>query len=287
MRKTTYLLIALLISSFSWQINAQTTYNLDWYTGISSEDASLIIDAGDTVIWTFTDGAPHSVTSDTGSNETFDSGTLDAGSTYQYTFTEAGVNDYHCEVHPSMVGTITVNAFTESNQVQLGDGNNQSQNLPFEPFYEYSYTQSIYLSSEINASGEITGLQWYFSGTSALPDSQNLVIYVAHTSEVSYDSNTDWIPISEFTQVYSGGIDVSGGEGWTTITFDTPFRYNGTDNLVIAVDESMSGYDSSADDFYNTDVGTQRSIGFYSDSTNPDPTAPPTTGSYLFSSNFV
>lgn len=287
MRKTTYLLIALLISSFSWQINAQTTYNLDWYTDISSEDASLIIDAGDTVIWTFTDGAPHSVTSDTGSNETFDSGTLDAGSTYQYTFTEAGVNDYHCEVHPSMVGTITVNAFTESNQVQLGDGNNQSQNLPFEPFYEYSYTQSIYLSSEINASGEITGLQWYFSGTSALPDSQNLVIYVAHTSEVSYDSNTDWIPISEFTQVYSGGIDVSGGEGWTTITFDTPFMYNGTDNLVIAVDESMSGYDSSADDFYNTDVGTQRSIGFYSDSTNPDPTAPPTTGSYLFSSNFV
>jgi len=110
MRKTTYLLIALLISSFSWQINAQTTHNLDWYTGISSGDASLTIDAGDTVIWTFTDGAPHSVTSDTGSNETFDSGTLPASSTYQYTFTEAGVNDYHCEVHPSMVGTITVNA---------------------------------------------------------------------------------------------------------------------------------------------------------------------------------
>ena len=68
-------------------------------------------------------------------------------------------------------------------QVQIGDGTNQSQNLPFEPFYGYSYAQSIYLSSEINASGDITGIQWYFSGTSTLPDSQNLVLSIGDTSE--------------------------------------------------------------------------------------------------------
>ena len=37
-------------------------------------------------------------------------------------------------------------------QVPIGNGNNESQNLPFEPYYGYSYTQTVYLASEINAS---------------------------------------------------------------------------------------------------------------------------------------
>ena len=239
MRKTTYYLIAFLISSCLWQINAQTTHNLDWSMGISSADASLTIDAGDTVIWTFTDTAPHSVTSDTGSNETFDSGTLGAGSTYQYTFTEEGVNDYHCEVHPSMVGTITVNAAAVEDQVQIGDGTNESQHTPFEPYYWYSYTQSIYLSSEINASGNITSLQWYYSGTSALEDNQDLTIYLGETTKSSFSSSQDWEDVANLTQVYNGGITVTAGTpGWVTITFDTPFEYTGEGNLMVAVDEN-------------------------------------------------
>ena len=288
MRKTTYYLIAFLISSCLWQINAQTTHNLDWSMGISSADASLTIDAGDTVIWTFTDTAPHSVTSDTGSNETFDSGTLGAGSTYQYTFTEEGVNDYHCEVHPSMVGTITVNAAAVEDQVQIGDGTNESQHTPFEPYYWYSYTQSIYLSSEINASGNITSLQWYYSGTSALEDNQDLTIYLGETTKSSFSSSQDWEDVANLTQVYNGGITVTAGTpGWVTITFDTPFEYTGEGNLMVAVDENDDQYDNGTDDFHNFDTGSQRSIGFYSDSTNPDPNSPPTSGYNFFASNFV
>lgn len=87
---------------------AQTTHNLDWFIGISASEASITIDEGDTVIWTLTDTAPHTVTSDGGSTETFDSGTLSAGSTFSYTFTVAGVNPYHCNFHSGMTGVITV-----------------------------------------------------------------------------------------------------------------------------------------------------------------------------------
>ncbi|WP_082316536.1 fibronectin type III domain-containing protein [Mangrovimonas sp. ST2L15] len=162
-------------------------------------------------------------------------------------------------------------------QVTIGSGTLESENAPFEPWYGYSYTQTVYLADEINASGEITGLQWYYSGTSALPDSQSLVIYLAESTRTEFASTTDWEPIASFTQVYSGGITVEAGvNGWVQIIFDTPFTYSGTDNLLIAVEENMPSYDSSGDDFYNTEVATNRSISHYSDGTNADPASPPT-----------
>ena len=159
-------------------------------------------------------------------------------------------------------------------QVQVGDGADQTRNVPFEPFYGYSYAQSIYLASEINASGTITSFQWYFSGTSALPNSQELVVYFGHSSRSEYADSADFEDVGNLTQVYSGGIDVSAGPGWVTVTLDTPFDYNGTDNLIIAVDENLADYDTSADDFYNSAVATNRSIWAFSDGTNTDPFNP-------------
>ncbi|WP_121667090.1 cupredoxin domain-containing protein [Mesonia aquimarina] len=91
-------------------IFSQTTYNLDWEIGMNGANASLTIDVGDTVIWTWTDSSPHSVRTLPESQETFDSGiSSGVGTTFSFTFTEAGINDYQCGVHTtSMFGTITV-----------------------------------------------------------------------------------------------------------------------------------------------------------------------------------
>ncbi len=93
-------------------LSAQTTYDLDWAIGINGEAASLTIEVGDTVRWTWTDTLPHTVTSEAGSQETFDSGTITGnGQQYSYTFTQEGINDYLCIFHPAtMFGTITVEA---------------------------------------------------------------------------------------------------------------------------------------------------------------------------------
>ncbi len=162
-------------------------------------------------------------------------------------------------------------------QVLIGNGNNQSQNAPFEPYYGYSYVQSIYTASEINATGQITGIRWYFSGSTALTNSQGLVIYLGHTTKTSFADQSDFVAVDDLTQVYSGGIAPT-GPGWVTITFDTPFDYNGTDNLVVATDENMGGYDESGDDFYNSDVSSDRTIYAYSDYLNIDPSDPNNNG---------
>ena len=103
--------LTLLLALFSSGLMlSQTTYNLDWAVGINGEDASVTIEVGDTVEWTWTDNLPHTVTSLPSATESFDSGTLTGnGTTYAYTFTVEGVNPYDCVIHPAtMFGTITV-----------------------------------------------------------------------------------------------------------------------------------------------------------------------------------
>jgi len=103
----TKLLIVLFFGIF--EVSSQTTHNLNWALGINGPTASLTIEVGDTVIWTWTDAFTHTVTSLTGP-ASLNSGFLSGnGMTYQYTFTNVGVNTYQCDVHPlSMFGTITV-----------------------------------------------------------------------------------------------------------------------------------------------------------------------------------
>lgn len=99
-------LLAALTASMA---NAQTTFDLDWFVGVPSDNVSITVAPGDTVRWTWTDEVPHSVTSDSESQEEFDSGILTgAGTQFSHTFTEVGVNDYECDVHSNMEGTITV-----------------------------------------------------------------------------------------------------------------------------------------------------------------------------------
>src|SRR5690606_14836443 len=107
----TKLLFALICANIGAM--AQQTHHITWMMGISAEDASLTIEVGDTVIWTWgQNGMPHNVTSiDPNAPEGFGSETMsDIGSTYEFTFTEATTFDYRCSIHNTMTGVIEVQA---------------------------------------------------------------------------------------------------------------------------------------------------------------------------------
>ncbi len=60
--------------------------------------------AGGTVSWHNADSVAHTAT-----GAGFDTGTISPGATSApMTFSTAGSFDYHCSIHPSMVGTLTV-----------------------------------------------------------------------------------------------------------------------------------------------------------------------------------
>ena len=65
----------------------------------------VTIQAGGKVTWVNRDSAPHTATADDGS---FDTGTLDQNKLKSESFKEPGTYPYHCEIHPSMRGTLEV-----------------------------------------------------------------------------------------------------------------------------------------------------------------------------------
>lgn len=67
--------------------------------------SSLSVHAGARVTFTNRDGATHTVTADGG---LFSSGNLSTGQRFSFTFMSRGTFPYHCQIHPSMKGTITV-----------------------------------------------------------------------------------------------------------------------------------------------------------------------------------
>ena len=164
--------------------------------------------------------------------------------------------------------------------VQIGTGTSTGQHLPIEPYYGYTYSQTIYLSSDFGTPGADQRIEkiWYnYSWTGGDDDSDTWVIYMGTTANATL---TDWLPVSGLEEVFSGDVDLElvSGDGWIEITLDTPFDYNpATDgNLVIGVDENMPSYTSNSDEFYcDLDARANVSIYYYSDGTNPDPASPP------------
>src|SRR5215203_2497787 len=67
--------------------------------------ADIAIEPGTTVLWVNEGKVPHTVTADDGS---FDSGELNPGDSYIVTFLGSGRLSYHCQLHPEMVGSVTV-----------------------------------------------------------------------------------------------------------------------------------------------------------------------------------
>jgi plastocyanin len=63
------------------------------------------VKVGETVTWINDDSGIHTVTSKDG---VFDSGMMGKGQSFSFTFDKAGEYSYHCEPHPSMVGTVVV-----------------------------------------------------------------------------------------------------------------------------------------------------------------------------------
>ena len=67
--------------------------------------ARLEVSRGTRLIWTNTDGDPHTVTSDKG---LWASDALDTANQFARVFKTAGTFPYHCSIHPFMHGTIIV-----------------------------------------------------------------------------------------------------------------------------------------------------------------------------------
>ena len=228
-------------------------------------------------------------------------GAASKGGSYSYSNLDDGT-DYQWQVIAKNSGTgesaagavWNFRTTLPSGQFQIGRGTHTEQHLPIDPFYGYTYSQSLYFSSDFGTVGSdkrISKIYYnYHKGSTNDHDADDWVVYIGTTTATSV---SDWTAVGSLTKVFDGNSgygDIAAGDGWMEITLDTPFNYNpSTDgNLVVAVDENSGGITVNTDGFFcdqNT-TKTNVSIYYYNDSVNPDPASPPTSGDYFGVSSY-
>ena len=135
------------------------------------------------------------------------------------------------------VTVVGIFSASQGNDVTIGSGTSSTENVPTNSNKKYSLSQQIYSANVIGGAGTITAVSFKVSNSCSA--TRTLEIYLAHTTKSSFSSKTEWVKQATTAKVFSGSVAFA-ASGWTTITLDTPFEYDGTSNLLLTVDDNTS-----------------------------------------------
>lgn len=167
---------------------------------------------------------------------TFTTLALDENQNYDFRVKAICSSDEQSEYVTISITTDCIHATTyPESDVVLGEGTTTNTYLPAYTLYNNTLSEQIYTAAEIGNAGPIQSIAFYNGGTTKSP---NLKIYMVNTNKASFANTTDWLTVNNGDLVYEGDVTFTASE-WTTITFDTPFFFDGTSNVGLIVDEHM------------------------------------------------
>ncbi len=129
-------------------------------------------------------------------------------------------------------------------QVTIGDLETATNDtyLPMNSLYEYSFSEQIYTAEEIGTAGTISSITMWLYGNADLYE-MPFNIYMVETDKEVFDSNTDWVAVTDGDLVYTGSVTVHNTEAEAyTFELSTPFAYTGTGNLVICFQNNTGSW---------------------------------------------
>ena len=168
--------------------------------------------------------------------------------------------------------------------VEIGDGSTATNaSLPSAVNWNYCVSQQIYTAEEIGRSGKITGIA--FKPVKGPAQKRTINLYLGHTYRTSFYSE-DLLSCSEDDLVFRGDVELTIGE-WTTITFDNPFMYNGTDNLCVIVNDMTGSFIQNSSIDWLVYGASNQSLVLYNDNNRYDPTRSLGKGSFRTCKNQI
>ena len=185
--------------------------------------------------WTLTvtpsDGATYDETGSTGS---ITISNITKNITIDLEYTDRGCTDH---------GASSITTGTDHNNYQAPINNN----------WKYGVRQILYTKEDLSLTtgkkGTIKSISFKYNYSSAMTKKDNVKIYMANTTLSSLSNSAgNYVPFSEFTEVYSGSLNCS--TGWNEFILTTPFVYYSNKNLVVLIDDNSGYYDGSSYDFY-------------------------------------
>ena len=163
-------------------------------------------------------------------------------------------------------------------EFQVGSGTTTWYD-PLPGYYGWNRSAYLYKADEINVNGTISAIAFEISSASS-GNNAKMKIYLVETSMTAMPalSATNWNALKTgATQVYENNALASSPTGWKTFTFDTPFTYSGTSNLMVLIEgEGCTTTGGCRTDCYNHDALATH---WYrrTDSSAPDDNAPSTS----------
>ncbi len=118
--------------------------------------------------------------------------------------------------------------------IVIGDQYGKSEYVPLCAEYSYSLTQQIYLAEELGFTGIIADLTFYrIDGDTE----RNVEIYLRQTDKTEFESDTDFVSVTDADHVYAGALHLSDNEA-VTVKLDRLFEYNGNQNLLLCEEDA-------------------------------------------------
>lgn len=121
-----------------------------------------------------------------------------------------------------------------------------SSYIPTYTYYGNSYSQAIYLASEFTGIDTINGIAYNItSPNNGNNAARTIDVYMANYDTVAFNGS-NFATVTSSMLVASNKVLNSNQSGWQTIVFDSPFVYDGVNNLLVVVNDKTGAYGSSA-----------------------------------------
>lgn len=146
----------------------------------------------------------------------------------------------------------------QSTTVTIGEGTSTGHQAPFNNYYRNSTMELIYTSDEVGMAGLIDTIAFNCSNAFGFAFN-SLNIYMGTTSADNLTSG--WASMNDLQLVYSAtNGTLASTTGWEQYALQTPFNYNGADNLVVVVCRQSSSYSNQHKYYYTSVTGGARYV---------------------------
>lgn len=213
---------------------AQVSWEYDLTTGFAPDGVQITLtDNSDT-------NAIPIVSYETGNNASF------TGLTTGHFYT-ASIRTM-CQTYSQVDTAAVVNfSFSTSSCNEISGTNPSTSNyIPTYVYYGNTYSQTIYLASELTGLDTINGIAYNItSPNNGNNEARTFDVYLANYSDNSFNGSS-YATVTNSMLVASNKTFHSNQSGWQSIIFDSTFVYDGQSNLLVVVNDKTGAYGSSA-----------------------------------------
>lgn len=189
-----------------------------------------------------------------------------AAGTYIYDVTAVYTNGCESDSITTTVTMVDNPCANCTDSITIGSGELTGYTIPLNNYYRYSYTQQIYTASEIgNSAGLINCIAFQYVNPSS--QTKNIEVYLGNTNKTSFSNDDDFISTNNMQLCYEGpwSLIASEGDNWINIPFSTPFEWDGTSNIVIAIVNNTGTFESEDATFVYDTTETYTTLLAFSD----------------------